>query len=380
MDANPPIHKFVAWCQHDLMANWARFAVDQRHGGFIEQFHMDGRPDRKGPRRVRVAARQIYAFSQASLLGWNDHKQLVLNGVDWLMDRGWRADGDPGFIHLTHDDGSPADTQRDLYDHAFHILGLTQAYQATKDAQILGSAKQTFAFVEEAFASEHGGWNETIDGSLPRRQNPHMHMFEALLALHVASEDAGYLKRADDILVLLETRFIDPASGCLLELFDQDWQAQTPHRVEPGHMVEWVWLLEQRRRISHPSNYPLSANHFLPMAEKLGKQKTGLLIDTCTTSGNILRDSSRAWAQTEWLKAMSVTGQPDPSLDNLIEQIFDQYLTSDQPGLWNDAVSSDGQPLSDRVPASILYHFMSAATELTPTSAVENQETLCQIR
>ncbi|PHR60814.1 MAG: hypothetical protein COA47_06290 [Robiginitomaculum sp.] len=363
------------------MANWARFAVDQHHGGFIEQFHLDGRLDRQGPRRVRVAARQIYAFSQASLLGWDDHKQLVLNGVDWLMDRGWRADGDPGFIHLTHDDGSPADTRRDLYDHAFHILGLAQAYQATKDAQILALAKQTFDYVEEALTSEHSGWNETIEGSLPRRQNPHMHMFEALLALYAASKDTKYLNRADDILALLESRFIDPISGCLLEFFDPDWQAQTPHRVEPGHMVEWVWLLEQRSRISHSLSHPFCADRFLSIAEKLGKQETGLLIDTCSPSGDILSDSSRVWVQTEWLKAMWVTGQSDTKIENLIDHIFEQYLISDQPGMWNDAVTAQGEPLSKRVPASILYHFMSAATELERlTSAVENQETSCQIR
>ena len=76
----------------------------------------------------------------------------------------------------------------------------------------------------------------------PRRQNPHMHLLEALLAL-------GWRAEADALVRLFHERFYDEKSGSLAELFDERWQPlATPEGriVEPGHNFEWVWLLHGR--------------------------------------------------------------------------------------------------------------------------------------
>jgi mannose/cellobiose epimerase-like protein (N-acyl-D-glucosamine 2-epimerase family) len=59
---------------------------------------------------------------------------------------------------------------------------------------------------------------------------------------------------------------------------------------------------------------------------------------------------------------------------SLIDRIIDQYLTTDVPGLWIDQISLQGAPLSQRVPASIIYHLVSAAAEVERVLISPKQE------
>ncbi len=375
------MQEYLQWCRTSMLPFWLQQGIDRKYGGFFEALLDDGRPDLTGQRRVRVASRQIYAFSHGHHLQWIEAKTQILNGVDWLMDRAWASNSEPGFLHLVDDRSRPLDQTRDLYDHAFHILGLSWAYRVTKDAQILSAAKQTYDFVEEALAAKTGGWFENLQQSLPRRQNPHMHMFEALLALYEATQDQSYLARADQISQLLFERFTDRKTGLLFEEFDDRLRPQLPSRIEPGHMMEWVWLLHQRAQFPVPA--PVYDLPWLSLAESIGKQKNGLLIDACDQQGNILHDSSRLWAQCEWLKALLVSDMDNKRRNQKIEALckllFNQYLNQNHTALWIDAISTCYKPLVDRVPASIVYHLTSAAAQIEQyTTQPQILESSCQ--
>src|SRR3546814_19321730 len=80
-----------------------------------------------------------------------------------------------------------------------------------------------------------------------------MHLFEALLALHEATGDAGWLEKALRIRDLLRDRFTSPRDGGLGEYFTPDWRPDPGDagRVrEPGHHFEWVWLLHRHGSLS----------------------------------------------------------------------------------------------------------------------------------
>src|SRR5438477_116158 len=74
-----------------------------------------------------------------------------------------------------------------------------------------------------------------------RRQNPHMHLFEALLNLWTNARDARYLNRAGKLFELFSRRFFQPDLGVVIEYFDQAL-APAPGIagtiVEPGHQCE----------------------------------------------------------------------------------------------------------------------------------------------
>ncbi len=370
--------RFIDWCSGDVLPLWAKQGVDRKRGGFFEQLHFDGTPDEQVLRRVRVTSRQIYAFSHASLLGWSDFRELVSWGVDYLVSKVLRVDNEPGFAHLLDADGAICDRRRDLYDHAFHILALSWAYRATGDAQMLTLAKDTLAFVDESMGAPNGGWQEGVPATNPRRQNPHMHMYEALLALYEASGDESFLSRAGDIGALLAERFIDSETGLLFEFFGPDLEPEKPASIEPGHMAEWCWLLHCHARL-HEADVIELAQKMGCAADGFGQKGKGFLLDAYTVTGDVLSKSRRLWGQTEWLKSMVVrygngNEQMGKQMANLLERIRTNYLTTEVPGLWIDQFDSDGCVLSENVPASIVYHLVSAAAEVTRTvKSIEDQ-------
>ena len=56
------------WLVHAAYPLWARAGYDHMHGGFHERLAADG-PVYGDARRVRVQARQVYAFANAPSLG-----------------------------------------------------------------------------------------------------------------------------------------------------------------------------------------------------------------------------------------------------------------------------------------------------------------------
>jgi mannose/cellobiose epimerase-like protein (N-acyl-D-glucosamine 2-epimerase family) len=359
--------RYRRWCSAVVLPFWADAGVDLKYGGFYEQLHFDGTPDLGAKRRVRVSSRQIYAFAHASYLGWGDYSELVGWGVDYLVSKTLRVDAEPGFVHMLDAQGKVCDARRDLYDHAFHILAFSWAYRITKDQQILTLAKSTLDFVEEAMASKSGGWQEGVPANVPRRQNPHMHMFEALLALYEASKDESFLKRAADIITLLCERFIDPKTGWLFEFFDADFAPLHPASIEPGHMAEWCWLLHRYARLCAQSPSVLAVD-MGRHADQLAEQGKGFLLNAFDAKGKARSNARRLWGQTEWLKSMLARyengdGAMAVQAANLFDRFFNGYIDGQMPGLWMDEFDENGQPLSTHVPASIVYHLVSLGAE-----------------
>ncbi|MGB3325240.1 MAG: AGE family epimerase/isomerase, partial [Mycolicibacterium fortuitum] len=163
---------------------WATRGWDSQRGGFIERLAANGMADRDAPRRLRVQARQIYCFAKAAQLGWYPPgHELALRGLEHMLSTAKSSDGQPGFASLLAPDGSVLSSARDTYDHAFVLLALAHVFQLDRDAQIRAEIDSVLAFLDHHLKSDHGGYIEGIPASLPRRQNPHMHLFEAMIAL-----------------------------------------------------------------------------------------------------------------------------------------------------------------------------------------------------
>ncbi|MBN9450143.1 MAG: AGE family epimerase/isomerase, partial [Bosea sp.] len=139
-----------------------------------------------------------------------------------------------------------------LYDLAFVLFACAHYYRATGEAAAIRLAEATMDGIESELTAPHGGYAEDDLGTLPRRQNPHMHLLEAFHALAEATGNQRWLDAAGRIVRLAAERFID-ANGTLGEYFDTIWQpvAGAPGRLrEPGHQFEWVWLLYHHRRLA----------------------------------------------------------------------------------------------------------------------------------
>ncbi|WP_417482849.1 AGE family epimerase/isomerase [Maricaulis sp.] len=373
--------KIAEWCLHEALPFWVANGWDTVHGGFLESVAFDGSAIRGDVRRVRVQARQIYVFARAYHEGWADNLSRAEEAANLLRQRAWQADGQPGWAHLLTDDGRISDPVRDLYDHAFILLALAWLGRATGNADYFDLADETLAFLDTCMAGSGGGYVESLGGAqLPRRQNPHMHLFEALMALYRATGRPEMLSRARAIKGLFDDIYFDADRAVLREFYDQAWggaRGVAGRTVEPGHLCEWSTLLYEFHRVSGESLSPACEVLYLTAMRHGVNPKTGLLYAAIDPRGQVLDASSRTWMQTEWLRiAILLRGRGIEYASEGVERacagLFNYYLRDVLLGCWIDRFDAAGNREADCVPASTLYHLFGIVGEcmMTPTDAV----------
>ncbi|MBY0610688.1 MAG: AGE family epimerase/isomerase [Beijerinckiaceae bacterium] len=361
----------------DALPFWADIGFDQRTSSFHERLDFSGVPIGDAPRRTMAQCRQIYVYAHAHELGWSDQgADRAMRAVHSLISRHWSPDGARGWVFSIRPDGKVHDPRRDTYAHAFVLLGLAWAYRIDPSQKLLDLADQTLAIIDTLLAAEdHGGFTDGVPRpDALRRQNPHMHLFEANLAWFEASGEARFLARAGEIFGLFTTRFFDPERGALLEYFDDRWRpaaGQAGTICEPGHHFEWVWLLLKFSRLSGRSVSRYTGALF-DHAEAFGRGENGLLYDEVCTSGTLIKGSQRCWPHTEAVKAIAAlheAGVVSPRSNHrehaaaYLDCLMDHYLGRPFAGGWIDHYNADGTPKVDFVPSSTLYHAFLAIAE-----------------
>lgn len=378
------VERWRTWFVGSALPFWRTQGFDPERGLFFEQLNLNGTPRRDAALRIRTQARQIYTFAHASELGLDPTgNAFVLPTLVRLRELAANGDLSKGWAHKLHPDGSVADPLRDLYDHAFVLLMLSHVWRVGSANFVEPWIERTLAAIDGLFAAGYGGFAEDDKHTLPRRQNPHMHLFEALLSLMESSRDPRFATRAGEIFGLFRTRFFDDDQGVLREFFAIDWQHLEDGQsdaVEPGHFMEWVWLLRRYERLAGRPVDDLCAALFA-RGEALGlvPEANGFLVDVTDIGGSVGADSRRLWTQTEYLKALVVQARVTREVDLwhraqlLSDQIFETYLSpgSGAPipeGTWRDRFTVDGALVVDHIPASSLYHLFGVLVELELTA------------
>ena len=383
-------HYIHEWLTRHALPLWSHAGYDTDMGGFVECLTLDGQPLLDRNKRLRVQARQIYVYSHAHLLGWTPPDggptalEVARGGFDFLTGNYWREDGG-GFIYAGARDGTPVDGRIESYEQAFALFALAWYHRASGDSAALDWAARVLSFMDEILADPvHGGYFENPGRDLPRRQNPHMHLLEALLALNTATSDANYLDRAKRIIELFRVHLRDPETGTLREFFTGDWSpapGTLGQIVEPGHHFEWVWLL---RRYSEATGDPTDAE-----ADALYKfavthgidndpgAARGLGFDSVLRAGadprrghgTSIDDNKRLWVQTEAIKAHTARLEAGPDsdaaarLEILLERLFGLYLAVGS-GNWQDHLNRAGLGFAETAPASSFYHLFLCLAEV----------------
>ena len=360
------------WLTAAALPLWRDAGFDHHLDLFHERMDFDGRPLSAVPRRLMVQCRQVYVYAEATLLGWVDGGDLAVRAFRKMVAAFHRADGQPGWVFSIGPDGRVADRRRDLYAHAFVLLACVGVIRLTQDLAVVALADETLAMLDEDFALPGGGYLDGLPDDGMLRQNPHMHLFEGLLALFEATGAERYLDRASRIYGLMAKRFFIPRLDILAEYFDREWRpASADHGGydaviwEPGHHCEWVWLLDKYARLSGVPIDPIAAALYA-RAYRDGIGPDGMIADEMRGDGRIAKSSRRAWPLTEAIKANAVRyGQGDPEGERragqAIKVLMRDFLT--EGGLWRDHLAADGEPFHAYVPASTLYHVVVAASE-----------------
>lgn len=352
--------RYLDWVRGLALPFWASAGWDAERGGFYEALGHDGRPV-PGPRRVRVQSRQIHAFAEAEALGWLPGGRVLADrGFAYVRARACPDGGARGCVHILDEEGRVIDATRDLYDQAFLLLACASLWDEPLARDLAG---RTLGFLDRDLAATEG-YRERDAGASLRRQNPHMHLFEALLALYEASNDEAFLERAAAIHRLFETRFLDRTRGVVREFFNDDLSPAPGGAgvaIEPGHGAEWVFLLDW---FGAARGVDTSADQRLLFAQaRASADAAGFLPDVAGADG-----ARRLWPQTEYLRAALLLARAGDAsaaavAPALVDALFESYLDHEIDGLWIDRFDGAGRPIAKDTPASILYHLMSAARE-----------------
>lgn len=364
------------WCKTALKG-WHETACDPR-GGFAEFRRPDGSPDFDHKRRVRVQFRLAYVYALAAHLGWYDNAKIASDHAwDFATSAGFAgADhisggADKGCAHMVAGDGSLLDPFRDSYAQAFIILAGAWRYRAFDSESALSTAQATLGFLNTHLLSPYGGWEEGLPlPKTPRRQNPHMHLFEAMLALYEATQNPAYIKEARSIHRLFEAHFFDKSSGAVLEFFEHDWAPyEDGGPIEPGHMMEWAWLLSEYSRLSGTAQSDNIAALYQGGMELGFNAKTAFLVDSCDFNGDPVSGTFRSWPQTELVKAsvsIALSGDHNviPNITRTIERMFETYFATETSGGWHDKLDAEGQIIDGPMQSSTFYHIICMAAEV----------------
>jgi len=344
------------WCVMRALPYWADHA-QKSDNSWVEHLQLDGFPDLNAERRWRVLARQVYVYAKASSLGWYDGRDIAVSTYAKMKS--------VGYVHRVSPDDEIINSMRDLYDHAFYILAASSLYALTQDKQYLQDAETLLDWIDRTLAHPSGGWKESNQADLnsPRRQNPHMHLLEASLFLHGVTKDPKHLRYAQKVFALFEAHFYD--EGTISEFFDADWTLETSAKgqtAEPGHAVEWIWLLGQYQTATGVD----VAGYQLELYKTAQTGRGWFLNDEEDKSANIRRETKRLWVQTEVIKAhlaMAERGLPGARdmAAAVIDALFPIYLTYE--GMWNDQINACDINIAQTIPVSTFYHIICMAAE-----------------
>jgi len=369
------------WLLDDAAPLWASRG---RTGGglFAERMTLSGEPD-SSYFRVFVQARHIFSFVQIGRMGWSGPwKALVEETTETLVRRAKRGDG--LFAHRLDADANVIDDRADLYDQAFVLFALGIAGGALGRRDWFEEAAALLENLEVQWRHPLGGFREgeIVDRRI-RRQNPHMHLLEAFLALEDAGAGSRFGEAACSIAQLARSKFIDASSGALLEYFTDELEpaeGMEGRLAEPGHCFEWAWLFERLAISGLPEAVEVS-DSLTAFARRSGiDRQRGVAINEVLTDSQIRDSTARLWPQTERLKAAVARARRLGTEDEFLEAVdaasgLQQYLEVPVAGLWRDKLRDDGTWIEEMAPGSSLYHISCAYAELQGLVAREVEST-----
>lgn len=347
----------LTWLTTRAWPLWLEYGVDRKAGAFNESLTLKEYRSTASFRRLRVLTRQIYVFSKAAEHGLAGAADTVEMGLTFLLGRARHPDG--GYAWRFDLDGNVIDDRRDLYDHAFALLALASSNKLLPSHNCHEEARSLSEFISTRLRHQQAGFVESLPASLPRRQNPHMHLLEAYLTAAESFGDALFLDRASELIDLFAEHLLDKKTGTLPEYFSDALLVETTenrHVWEPGHHCEWIWLLSWYERLTGPSHRLENAQDLLWHSVKnhgaIDDDPT--LIDEVWSNGDVKKGTARLWPQTERLKSSLAIRHKSPGERARAEAVLKSWLRPD--GTWHERRDAEGHLTMEPIPASSLYH------------------------
>jgi len=326
----------AAWHRNDmvdgLLRPWMAHAPTVK-GFFNTGFDRRWQPKVQEELELSSQCRLVYAFAAGyEITREPRYLDVARKGADFLL----KHFSDPvhgGFFHSVALDGTPRSTVKRSYDHAFALLALSEVCRISQDARHREAALATWQTIRFGLLDKSGGpVNEASANFAPlpgaRTQNPLMHLFEALLALHEATGDSTARQGARQLGDFMTDRLLQglPEGGARIpEWYDENW-LPLPTRAaggyyDLGHQFEWCHLLAEGARLGVSPVYAQVAERLMHYALAAGYDEIdgGAYQRAFPDSDDVVRDKGW-WQQAECLHALLVSAS-----DNNFTDLWRRY-------------------------------------------------------
>lgn len=340
----------------DILPFWIKNTPDHQRGGFYGLITDDMKVIKDAPRGMLLTARILWTYSSA-YRRFHDAQYLEL--ATWAykdLESRFTDREFGGYLWATKADGTPIQTEKQIYGHSFAIYGLSEYYRATGDKTALNRAIELYRLIEQHSRDrKNGGYFDAFSrdwkpveialGSpgpgFAKSQNTTLHLMEAYANLLRAWPDEGLRKDLKDVIQVMITKILDPKTGHLILFQDADWTPRSDTRSF-GHDIEANWLLtDAAEAVGDPEFLKVVNKTSLALAELTlaeGMDKDGSLFYESTPKG-ISDDQKEWWAQVEaivgYINAYQISG--DPKFLKAINPIWDfcdKYLIDHKNGEW----------------------------------------------
>jgi len=244
----------------NLLPFWRERVMEEVGGGFVAEMSADGtvRPD--APHGLILNSRLLWTFS-ALVNEFSDERDLALARRAFeVLDRRFRDHEHGGYHWLVDGDGTPLDSSKKTYGHAFCIYALAEFHRATDGVVALERIDEILELIDEhTFDEDNGGylevrapdWSAATDLRLsdkdldaPKSMNSHLHLLEALTNLQRVRPEERNRARLYELVEIFGRQIIEPDEHGLRlrHFFDEDWRPLSDTRTF-GHDIEAAWLL-----------------------------------------------------------------------------------------------------------------------------------------
>ena len=395
------LHRSVVNRLNDgIIPFWAERARDRECGGYLTNFDDRGRS---------LGTPEKYLNTQCRLLWWfstlKRHRpdapscgELARDGCEFMLKHFWDAEHG-GWFWKVRRDGSRLDDGKIVYGQSFAIYALSEHYLATGDRRALDPAARTFDLLQvHAADTLHGGYYENLNvdwtpeasgfsGGDRKGLDTHMHLMESFTVLYEASRNPLHRRKLLELVDLIRTQMIDPASGCGLNQFDLAWRtipaiaikrtwnaerfgerpAQPTETTSYGHNVELAWLMRRALDVAgadlDPYRPVLKRLLDHAVAHGVDWEHGGIYRDGLRADGKVLVTEKEFWQHAEVLVGF-LDGYEvfkDPLYLKAFEAVWEfvqEHMILPEVGEWRTLVDRESRPLDSNIgnPWKVSYH------------------------
>jgi mannobiose 2-epimerase len=348
----------------NILSNWAKYSPDPS-GGFYGALNFDWTPRENASKGGILNARLLWTYSTAyRILKDELYLTLANRAQQYFLDHFI----DPiygGSFYTVTATGEPLSMQKDTYQNAFAIYGLSEHYRATGNKESLDAAIAIYRkFAEHVYDPVNGGFIQSFDREWnmievrsPKTMNTNLHVLEALTNLYRVWKDEDLREKLKQEIYVMSYKVLNQATWHEQLYLTMDWVNQREDDSY-GHDIEFSWLLYEAAEVLGDEEIledtKRIAINLVDVQLQEGVDEKGAMM--YEKAGERLITNLQWWVQAETivgcLNAWQITGD-GKYIDAAARQWewIKTYMIDYQYGEWFGNVNPDGIPRPNDVKA-----------------------------